>query len=142
MLTTVEKVIFLQEIDIFENTLTEDLAHIAIIAEEMELPKDLTVFKEGDISDAMYMVISGKVGLTREKKEVLVATTRDAFGSWALFDDEPQVVTATLLEDSALLKIDKEDFVDLLSDHVQISQSIMKTMVTRLRNLGTRAGIR
>ena len=133
MLTTIEKVIFLQGIDIFEHTQTKDLAHIALITDEVELKKDSVIFEEGDISDAMYMVIDGKVRLMRENQEVMVAAFKDVFGSWALFDDEPRVVTASTLEDSCLLKIEKEDFIDLLADHVQISQSIMKTMVKRLR---------
>ena len=36
MLTLVEKVILLQDIDIFVNTTTEDLSYIASITEEME----------------------------------------------------------------------------------------------------------
>ena len=138
MLTTVEKVIFLQDIDIFEYTSTEDLSHIAAITEEMALESDHVLFKEGEISDAMYMVIEGKVRLTRAGHEVMVAGEKDVFGTWALFDDEPRVATATTLESTRLLHIDKEDFIDLLADHVAITQSILKTMVKRLRNLMTR----
>jgi len=50
-------------------------------------------------------------------------------------------VTATTLEDAHLLKIDKEDFVDLLADHVQITQAILKTMARRLRGLMARVGL-
>ena len=35
MLTVVEKVIFLQDVDIFEFASTEDLSHIAMITEEI-----------------------------------------------------------------------------------------------------------
>lgn len=138
MLTTVEKVIFLQDVDIFEYTSTEDLSHIAAITDEIEFQSDHTLFKEGEISDAMYMVIEGKVRLTRAGQEVMVAKNKDVFGTWALFDDEPRVATATTLENTRVLHIDKEDFIDLLADHVAITQSILKTMVKRLRNLMTR----
>ena len=138
MLTTVEKVIFLQDIDIFEFTSTEDLAHIAAITDEVQFQADKTIFVEGEISDAMYMVIEGKVRLTRGDQEVMVAQKKDVFGTWALFDDEPRVVAATTLENSLLLQIAKEDFIDLLADHVAITQSVLKTMVKRLRNLMTR----
>jgi CRP/FNR family cyclic AMP-dependent transcriptional regulator len=140
MLITVEKVIFLQDIDIFEHTSTEDLAHIATITEELGLKPNHVIFKENDISDAMYMVIEGRVKLTRNDREVMVAQHKDVFGTWALFDDEPRVVTATTLEECRLLKINKEDFIDLLADHVQITQSVLKTMAKRLRNLMTRVG--
>ena len=138
MLTTVEKVIFLQDIDIFEFTSTEDLSYIAAITDEVEFQADEMIFEEGEISDAMYMVIEGKVRLTRGGQEVMVAQKKDVFGTWALFDDEPRVATAKTLENSRLLHIDKEDFIELLADHVAITQSVLKTMVKRLRNLMTR----
>ena len=80
----------------------------------------------------------GKVRLTRGDQEVMVAQKKDVFGTWALFDDEPRVATAKTLENSRLLQIDKEDFIDLLADHVAITQSVLKTMVKRLRSLMTR----
>ena len=138
MLTTVEKVLFLQDVDIFEFTSTEDLAHIAEITDEIELKPDEIIFKEGEIPDAMYIVSEGKVILSRAGQEVMVANDKDVFGTWALFDDEPRVATATTLEDTRLLRIDREDFIDLLADHVAITQSILKTMAKRLRNLMTR----
>ncbi len=137
MLTTVEKVLFLQDMDIFEFTSTEDLSHIAEITEEIEYEPEKVIFKEGGIQDAMYLVSKGKVRLTRAGQEVMVAKHKDVFGTWALFDDEPSVATATTLEESWLLRIDKEDFIDLLADHVAITQSILKSMVKRLRRLMT-----
>ena len=138
MLTTIEKVIFLQDIDIFEFTVTEDLAYIAAIIEEFELPPGHIIFKEGELSDAMYLVVEGSVRLERDGKEVMTAKHKDVFGTWALFDDEPRVVTASTLENSRLLKIDKDDFFELLADHAQITQGILKTIVRKLRGLMSR----
>lgn len=135
MLTTVEKVIFLQDIDIFKYISSENLAHIAAITDEIELQPEHVIFKEGEFPDAMYMVIEGKVKLTREDQEVMIAQQKDVFGTWALFDDEPRVVTAATLELTRLLQIDKEDFIDLLADNVEITQSILKVMAKRLRKL-------
>lgn len=139
MLSTVEKVIFLQDIDMFEHTSTRDLAHIAAITQETVVKSGQAVFKENDIPDAMYMIIDGKVRLTRDDREVMVAGHKEVFGTWALFDDEPRVATATALETCRLLRIEREDFIDLLADHVQITRSILKTLARRLRNLMIRA---
>jgi CRP-like cAMP-binding protein len=138
MLTTVEKVLFLQDVDIFEYTSTEDLSHIAAITDETEIKANEIIFKEGEFPDAMYIVSEGKVTISRAGQEVMVAGHKDVFGTWALFDDEPRVATATTLEDTRLLRINKEEFIDLLADHVAITQSILKSMVKRLRKLMTR----
>lgn len=138
MLTTVEKVIFLQDIEVFQTLPTSDLAHIAAITEEMRVDAGRTVFKEGDQSDSMYMVIEGGVQLLRDDSEVMTAGYKNVFGTWALFDDEPRLVTARTTEPSHLLRIDKDDFLDLLADHVEITQGVFKSLVARLRALAAR----
>lgn len=141
MLSIIEKVIFLQKVDVFADVPTEYLAYLAAITKEVACHKGDVIYKENDPSDALYLVREGKVRLHRGGEEITVAGSGDAFGTWAIFDEEPRLVTATVLEETQLLQIDREDFFDLLADHVRISQSIMKTMSTRLRNLANRVGI-
>ncbi len=86
----------------------------------------------------MYLVLDGRIRLHQNGKDVMTAEKKEAFGTWALFEDEPCVVTATSLDESHLLRIDKKDFIDLLADHVGITQGIMKTLVNRMRGLMTR----
>ncbi|MCK5329433.1 MAG: cyclic nucleotide-binding domain-containing protein [Candidatus Latescibacteria bacterium] len=135
MLITIEKVIMLQEIDVFEQLTTEDLAQLASIAQEVEFPPDCVIYSEGSPPDSMYLVIEGRVLLHQGQKEVLIAGEKDMFGTWALFEDEPRVVTATALEQSRLLRIDKEDFIDLLADNVRITRGILEALVQRMRRL-------
>lgn len=135
MLTVVEKVIFLQNIDVFSEVPTEQLASLAAIAEEVSYLKGDVIYKENEYSDALYLVLDGRVRLHRDDKDIAVAENKEAFGTWALFDEEVRLVTATAEEDSHLLRIDREDFVDLLADQVQIAQGVIKTVARRLRNL-------
>ena len=140
MLTTIEKVIFLQEVDIFEQTSTENLAQIAAITEELQIAKDHVIYREGDNSDSMYLVVEGKIRLHKSEQNIMIAGEKDAFGTWALLDDEVRLVSAVALEDGTLLRIAKDDFYDLLADNVQITQGIIKYMAGKLRSLAGRAG--
>jgi CRP-like cAMP-binding protein len=135
MLTTVEKVIFLQDIDFFEFTQTEDLAYLAAITQEVRVKAGIIIYKEGETSDSMYLVIDGRVRLHRGGSEIMVAQSKDIFGTWALFDDEPRVATATTLDDTSLLRISREDFLDLLSDHTNITETVFKALVKKIRSL-------
>jgi len=135
MLTTVEKVLFLQDVDIFEFTASDDLARIAAVTEHVEVAPGTVLYREGEAADAMYLVLEGRVRFTRDGREVLSAGPRDLFGTWALFDDEPRVVTAKAVESTRLLKLNEDDFIDLLDDYVDITRSILKTLVKRLRRL-------
>lgn len=141
MLTAIEKVIFLQNVDIFSEVTTEELAYLAAISEEVAFIKGDKIYEAEELSDAMYLVLEGKVKLHRDGKEVTVAGPKEAFGSWALFDEEPRVVTATAIEDSKLLCIYREDFYDLLADNIQITQGVFKTLVKRMRKLIEHVGL-
>jgi CRP/FNR family cyclic AMP-dependent transcriptional regulator len=135
MLTIIDKVLFLQNVDIFNHSTTEELAFIGSIAREVEKPKDSIVFKEDETADAMYLVVKGQVRLHKGDQEILLVGERQAFGTWALFDTEPRLMTATAIEDVHLLKIEQEEFYDLLSDHIEITQSIFKALVQRIKRL-------
>ena len=135
MLTIVEKVLFLQNVDIFNHATTEELAFIGSIAREVEKPKGAMVFKEDEPADGMYLVVSGRVRLHKGHREILTVESQQAFGTWALFDTEPRLMTATALEDVLLLKIEQEEFYDLLSDHIEITQSVFKALVQRIKRL-------
>ena len=135
MLTTVEKVIFLQDVDIFAKIPLEDLAYVAMIADEVVAEPGRVLYAEGDISDSMYLVLDGSIRLQRGGIEVMLAGPRDVFGTWALFDDETRIVTAVAAEESNLLRIDKEDFLDLLADHSRITEGVLKVLASKLRNL-------
>jgi CRP/FNR family transcriptional regulator, cyclic AMP receptor protein len=135
MLTIVDKVLCLQNVDIFNHVTTEDLAYIASIAKELLLPEGTTIFKQDQPADSMYVIVSGRVKLHKNGQEILIAGEQEAFGTWALFDTEPYIMTATAVEDVHLLKIDQDGFYDLLSDHVEITQSIFKALVQRTKRL-------
>jgi CRP-like cAMP-binding protein len=141
MLTVIEKVIFLQNVDVFSQVPTEQLAYLAAIVEEVAVAKDEVLYNESDPPDAMYLVVDGAIRLHRGDREITVAKSKEAFGTWALFDEEPRVVTATAVEESRLLRVGKEEFIDLLADHVQITQGIIKTIAGRLRGLIDRVGV-
>jgi CRP-like cAMP-binding protein len=140
VLTVVEKVILLRGVDVFSEVPTRDLALLAAIAEEVAVSAGEPIYAEKDPSDSMYVVVEGNVRLHRDGREVLLAGANEAFGTWALFDDEPRVTSATAGDRGHLLRIDKEAFVDLLADNVQITQGVLKAVVRRLRKILSRVG--
>jgi CRP/FNR family transcriptional regulator, cyclic AMP receptor protein len=136
VLTVIEKVIFLQDVDVFSEVQSEQLAYLAAIAEEITLPTGARIYGEDDDSDAMYLVLEGRVRLHRGETEVATSGPREAFGTWALFDDELRMVAATTVEPTQLLRLDKEDFLEVLADHVLVLQAVFKALVKRVRALG------
>ena len=140
MLTIIEKVIAFQGVDVFSEVSTEQLAYLAAIVEEETVGAGEKIYRHRDIGHAMYVLVEGKVRLHRDSMEINVVEPGGAFGTWALFDDEPRVSAATALVDSRILRLDKEDFIDLLADNVEITQGVLNALVSRVRGLIGRVG--
>ena len=142
MLSTIERVLTLQNNEIFAEVSTDGLAYLAAIAEEVEFQPGDPLFREGDIPDACYLILAGSVELARGNRVELTVGQGDDIGVWALFDGEPRVFSARATENSHALKISQEDFYDLLADHTDIVQSFFRTLVRRIRRVLTdRAGV-
>jgi len=133
--TVIEKVILLQDVDVFAEVPTENLAVLAAIADEISLLDGDTLYRQDDPADALYLVLDGRVALRRGERTISEAGPGEAFGTWALFDEEPRLVSAAVVADATLLRIDRDDFVDLMADHVQIAQGVIKAVARRLRGL-------
>jgi CRP-like cAMP-binding protein len=134
-LSPVDKVLCLQRVDIFKHATTEMLAYIGSIAHEVNAVRGSVIFSTDSIADAMYVVVSGRVRLDKAGKEIQIVSPGQSFGTWALFDNQPRVMSATALEDVHLLKIHSEDFYDLLSDHDEITPVIFKAVIERVNRL-------
>jgi len=134
-LSAIDKVLSLQSVDVFKHATTEMLAYLGSIAEELHASENQVIFAEDDVSDAMYVVVSGRVRLDKAEKEVMTIHAGQSFGTWALFDRQPRVMTATVVEDVHLLKIRSEDFYDLLSDHDEITPAIFRSVIERVNRL-------
>jgi CRP-like cAMP-binding protein len=135
MLTNLEKVLLLQNVEIFSRVTAEQLSYLAAITKEVTGTPGRQLYGERDAPDGLYIVISGSVLMRRSGQEIERIGPNGTFGVWALFDDEPRLTSATLLEESRLLFVPREDFYDVLADHVEIVAGLFKHLVQRLRKL-------
>jgi ATP:ADP antiporter, AAA family len=135
MLSVIEKVLLLQNVDVFTQIPTDKLAQLAAIARERFVISGESLYHQHDRPDALYLVLEGTVGLYDGEKEIRQVKNHSPFGTWALFDGEPRAMTATALEDSRLLRIDRSEFTDLLSEDVRITQGVLTALARQLRKV-------
>ncbi len=140
MLSAIEKVLILQGVDVFSEVPTDQMAALAAISREVSFLDGDKIYRENDPPDALYLVLQGKVSLHQGDKLVVEVGPKESFGTWALFDDEPRVMTATAVQDSRLLRLESIEFNDLLADDVRIAKGIIRTVARRLRELAGRSG--
>ncbi len=134
-LTVVEKAVFLQNIEIFSQTKTEDLARIAAITEEKEFEKGDIIFKEKDRGNSLFFVISGEVSLRRGDKEIRHIYSQGNFGDLALLDNKPREFTAVARDHTHVLEINSDEFYELIEEHVEITRAVFKSLTNQIRRL-------
>lgn len=134
-LTVVEKVVALQGVEVFKDTPPEQLAVVASIAEEVQLPVGTELSRQDDPPGDMWVLLDGSVSITRDGKKLGELGSGEALGTWALFEDEPQQVTATVSAEARALKIDRWGFDEAIDEHPEISRSLIRQLIRRMRKL-------
>jgi cGMP-dependent protein kinase len=87
---------------------------LAGAVEETFFPAGASVFQQGDAGDAMYVVLQGRLAVTRREGDAAVQLEQVApggyFGELALVFEQPRAATVTAVEASTCLKVDKTMF--------------------------------
>ena len=133
MISTVEKVLFLRGAELFASLPGEDLARIALLADEAPRGRGEEIFHEGDVADALYVVVEGRVRVLKAGSTVAELGEREVFGEMALLDPAPRSATVQAVADSVLLRIRREDFQDLLAEELEVARAVIRVLARRLR---------
>ena len=130
--------IFLKSVDIFEHATVEQLGRIAGLMEEVNFEAGETIYKEGEPGDAFYVILSGRVLLERNGSTIRELNEKEAFGTLEVLDFHPRVATAKAIDQLRALKLNGQEFHDLLSLDIEMVQAVFRTLcglVRRLLNL-------
>ncbi|HYM03635.1 MAG TPA: cyclic nucleotide-binding domain-containing protein, partial [Stellaceae bacterium] len=119
----------------------------AVLERELEwlsLLGGATLFAEGDTSDALYIVISGVLGVIagdgRDSGTLLAQIhPGETVGEMALLSDRARSATIVALRDSTLLRVTKASFARLLELHPASMRFLTQLLVDRLDRTTHRA---
>lgn len=127
---------FLKRTPLFGALSPEDLGKLAARLQLLSLPKGATLFKQGDESDAMYLIVSGHARRYRatDGVESLVAYLGrgDVVGETGLLTSAPRSSTVRVDATSELLKLPRKDFEEILREHPTILLHLSRTLANRL----------
>src|SRR4051812_21593336 len=109
----------LKKIPLFSNLTNDHLNKLAGIAQERSLTPSEVIFKEGDVGSEFYVIISGKVRISKMvpgvgEEALAILETGDYFGEMALMDDTPRSADAIVHTSCKVGVIQKEDLEQLM----------------------------
>ncbi|MCX7142726.1 MAG: cyclic nucleotide-binding domain-containing protein [Proteobacteria bacterium] len=125
-----------------------DEAHLGVLAHMIlrnRFARGQTIISAGDTTDSLYIVISGRLKvLMRDEqgREVILAIlgSGEFFGEMGLLDDSPRSASVLTLEPCELLSISKVDFKRCLAENSDLSLTVMRGLVKRLREADQKIG--
>jgi HEAT repeat protein len=135
---TVEKVLILRSVPIFERTPDHILSELATILKEVDLDQHVQFISEGDVGDCMFVIVDGAVKVHRGDELLAELGSRDIVGEMSVLDPEPRSASVTTTRPTRVLRIDRDDFFELMADRIEIAQGILGVLCQRLRGLGSR----
>jgi hypothetical protein len=103
-------------------------------------PRGRVIFKQGDTTAEMYVVLQGSVELfitdanTGARKVVAVAPSGDFFGEMSCFGGQPRSAGAVCREDSVLLFFNQETAIQLLRASPRFALGVIQRLADRVNN--------
>ena len=133
MPSTVDKMILLKETEIFAQVPNATLMQVAAILQPITLAPGESLFAKGDAGTAMFLIVSGSIRIYDGEHTLTTLGKHEVLGEMALLDGETRSASATAVEETLLLRLDQEPFLQLLEEEVGMARGILKVLVQRLR---------
>jgi CRP/FNR family transcriptional regulator, cyclic AMP receptor protein len=143
LVASAERIAQLGQVVLFRGLTEEALALIAEIAEEEDHPVAHVIFRQGEIGEKLYVIVSGRVRISRDvggmgEEALAILGPGSCFGEMALVDDSPRSADAHVHEKCRLLSIPKEAFEELLFLHKDLAYEVLwstvRILTARLRD--------
>ncbi len=136
MLLTIERVLVLKSVTIFDDVPEEVLAALSGEMDEVEVGEGEVVYEKGGSGRTMYIVVSGEVKVHDGDRTFVTLGERDFFGELTTLDPAPHSASVTAVSRTTLLGIDREALYELMSDHPEVLREIIHELCERLRRKG------
>lgn len=133
----------LVQIPIFQGLTVPEAAEFFEVALEQTIEKGRTVFREGDEGDALYVILSGEVLITKKTVELATLSTHAVVGEMSLVSPgDTRSATALAKTDIAVLKIPSKRVQKLIKgDHLaslKVVANLAQVMAQRLAAINDR----
>jgi CRP/FNR family transcriptional regulator, cyclic AMP receptor protein len=89
------KVNALKRAPLFQDLSRKELGHLARVSEDLEIPTGTALCKEGEIGREFFVIVEGKVEVTRGGKRVAMRGGGEFVGEIALLEQTPRTATVT-----------------------------------------------
>ena len=143
--TTSVSTTVLKSVPLFAGLPEEQLRTLVSVVMHRSVPRLSIIIAEGDPIDSLYIVINGRLKVMMgeaDGKEVILSIIGpgEFFGEMGLIDDSPRSASVVAIEHCELLTVSKRDFRKFIAENAEVSMTVMRGLVRRLREADRKIG--
>jgi divalent anion:Na+ symporter, DASS family len=109
------------------------LARLAAYMDPITVPMGEAIITEGETGDALYIIVRGTFAVLVDGARVNTVGPGHYVGELALLVDEPRSATIRADTDGEVLRLERQQFVDLLGRDAPAARAVATTLARRLR---------
>jgi len=121
-----DKVLFLQKIQLFEGLAGITLSYVADMSRNVFLNKDEVLALNDDLNNDFLLVYKGSIQQVELSQGVISFQTGEFLGEQLTDAGKESPNTIIAREETILLKFNKDEFYELLSDQVKLADKILE----------------
>jgi CRP-like cAMP-binding protein len=127
-----EKVRLISRVPLFEECSQAELARIAAIATQIEIPKGEVLLRQGERGDDFFVLVKGSADVRKGKTHVRSLKAGDFAGEIALLSDTPRTATVTATSPVTALRATRKGFSELLTTSPAIQRKVLVALANRV----------
>jgi CRP-like cAMP-binding protein len=104
-----------------------------------DVKKGDVIVTEGQMSDGLYVILSGEVGVDAHGTQIATLKEGQIFGEMSLLMRSPASATVSATRHTSLLRLPKQDFDTLILSHPQVLEHVSVLIDERKRADAQRA---
>jgi len=124
----------LRRVPLFAGMTDRAFEAVSSLVEEQEFPDGHVLVAEGDPGDAFYLVLDGRVGISRAGGHVRDLGPGEFLGEIALVDGQVRSATAIAATPVRVATIRREAFSDLMDRFPAVRHGILVALTDRIRS--------
>jgi CRP-like cAMP-binding protein len=126
------KVDLIAGVPLFAGLSKSELGQVASIADEIDLPADKVLIREGERGREFFVLLEGEAVVARKGKKLATRRAGEFFGEIALVSNLPRIATVKTREPVRALVIRDVDFRALLQRTPAIAVKVLQAVGDRL----------
>jgi HEAT repeat protein len=127
-----ERVLFLQNVPLFEELAIADLLVIAEVAQDQTFADGELLGIEGEIGEDLHIVASGTVRVVAGGTQIARRGHGDVVGELSLITRHPRIASIVADGDVRAIRIGRREFESMIHDRPDIAIGVMRVLAHRL----------